>query len=463
MISGALPKVTLSRPPMPGPERAASSSVALPISAAVGMTPMAETKKIATAVALATSSTIASGMNGTRRYGHPSPLSRKRTQGLAGYGRWTSHLLPSARGAAGGSCASASRSTTSACWPCCGRTSASPPCSPRTPTARAKPTASSAARSQGLPRDDYALVGAIGHDFYAGEREGAKGFPRFTDPRLRGPDEYGAYLRMAAERACSAAASTPSTCSCSTTPTAPATQRGGVGAMAELRAAGLARSDRRGPRPGQRLHARPHRLPRAPRRPDRLGDDHPQPARALARRARARRGRRPRRAHDHPRRRLRGAVLGRRAPRPRLRRARPPAFRPAGWIEEGRARLDRLRPIAARHDLSPLQLAVQWNLAHPTVACVVPTLIQEPGPGARRARTSAPSSPPRRTRSCSTPTRSRRSAPSATTPAAWRSRAAPRSTRAHRPPIGGRWTLSWKRWRRAGGSTRTRQLTLTRR
>ncbi len=37
--SGALPKVTLSRPPMPGPERAASSSVARPISAAVGTDP----------------------------------------------------------------------------------------------------------------------------------------------------------------------------------------------------------------------------------------------------------------------------------------------------------------------------------------------------------------------------------------------------------------------------------------
>ena len=35
----------------------------------------------------------------------------------------------------------------------------------------------------GLPRDDYVLVGAVGHDFYDGEREGAKGFPRFTDPR----------------------------------------------------------------------------------------------------------------------------------------------------------------------------------------------------------------------------------------------------------------------------------------
>src|SRR6478672_7796096 len=52
----------------------------------------------------------------------------------------------------------------------------------------------------GAPRDGYALAGAIGHDFYAGERDGAKGFPRFTDPRLRGPDAYADYVRMATER-----------------------------------------------------------------------------------------------------------------------------------------------------------------------------------------------------------------------------------------------------------------------
>src|ERR1700758_2587138 len=39
---------------------------------------------------------------------------------------------------------------------------------------------------RGVDRDSYCLVGAIGHDFYAGERQGAKGFPRFTDPSLRG-------------------------------------------------------------------------------------------------------------------------------------------------------------------------------------------------------------------------------------------------------------------------------------
>ena len=52
----------------------------------------------------------------------------------------------------------------------------------------------------GVERDSYCLIGAIGHDFYTGERDGAKGFPRFTDPRLRGADEYADYIRMATER-----------------------------------------------------------------------------------------------------------------------------------------------------------------------------------------------------------------------------------------------------------------------
>ena len=76
MSSGALPKVTLRKPPMPGPERAASSSVARPISAAVGITPSAEVTKMIVADACASSSAMAIGMNGTSRYGQPSPLSR---------------------------------------------------------------------------------------------------------------------------------------------------------------------------------------------------------------------------------------------------------------------------------------------------------------------------------------------------------------------------------------------------
>ena len=96
-------------------------------------------------------------------------------------------------------------------------------------------------------------------------------------------------------------------------------------------------------------------------------------------------------------------------------------FRPAGWVEAGRARLDLVRPIAERHDLTLLQLACQWTLAQPAVSCVVPTLIQEPGPDAKpielereRARLDAAGSGPR------AGTSSPRSSASATTPAAWR-------------------------------------------
>ena len=45
-----------------------------------------------------------------------------------------------------------------------------------------------------------------------------------------------------------------------------------------------------------------------------------------------------------------------------------------------------MRPIAERHGLTLLQLACQWNLAHPPVRCVVPTLIQEAGADAQAGR-----------------------------------------------------------------------------
>ncbi|MEP6810481.1 MAG: aldo/keto reductase, partial [Chthoniobacterales bacterium] len=53
---------------------------------------------------------------------------------------------------------------------------------------------------EGTPRDSYCLVGAIGHDFYEGTRDGSKGFPRFTDPALRKTADYASYLRSAAEK-----------------------------------------------------------------------------------------------------------------------------------------------------------------------------------------------------------------------------------------------------------------------
>jgi hypothetical protein len=45
--------------------------------------------------------------------------------------------------------------------------------------------------------------------------------------------------------------------------------------------------------------------------------------------------------------------------------------------------LGQVRAIGDRHGLTPLQLSCQWTLAQPAVRCVVPTLIQEPGPTAK--------------------------------------------------------------------------------
>ena len=78
---------------------------------------------------------------------------------------------------------------------------------------------------RGVERESYCLVGAVGHDFYEGEREGSKGFPRFTDPRLRGPGAVrGVPAHGDRALAASASGSTASTCCCCTTPTASATR-----------------------------------------------------------------------------------------------------------------------------------------------------------------------------------------------------------------------------------------------
>src|SRR3954451_21110943 len=76
MSSGALPNVTFSRPPIPGPARAASSSVARPMSAAVGITPSVDAKNVGTAPTCVNSRIRAMGMNGTSRYGQPSEEKR---------------------------------------------------------------------------------------------------------------------------------------------------------------------------------------------------------------------------------------------------------------------------------------------------------------------------------------------------------------------------------------------------
>jgi aryl-alcohol dehydrogenase-like predicted oxidoreductase len=236
----------------------------------------------------------------------------------------------------------------------------------------------------GKRRDEICVVGAVGHDFYAGERDGAKGFPRFTNPGLRPESEYGDYLKMATERSLERCGIDSFDLLLLHNPDRTGyTSETVWNAMAGLRDTGLTAKIGVAPGPANGftldlidcferfgelldwamiilnpLEPWPGELclPAAAEADIKLitrvvdygglfwddvrpGQEFPQ--------------------HDH-----RG-------------------FRPPGWIEAGRERLESIWPIAQRSGLTLLQLACQWNLAQVPVHCVAPTLIQEIGPGAR--------------------------------------------------------------------------------
>ena len=59
------------------------------------------------------------------------------------------------------------------------------------------------------------------------------------------------------------------------------------------------------------------------------------------------------------------------------------AYRPDGWVKRGYDFIERIRPMAEAHNLTPLQYAANWNLSHSAVKAVIPTFVQEPGDNAR--------------------------------------------------------------------------------
>jgi aryl-alcohol dehydrogenase-like predicted oxidoreductase len=237
---------------------------------------------------------------------------------------------------------------------------------------------------RGVPRDTYCLVGAVGHDFYEGTRDGAKGFPRFTDPRLRDAGGYAAYIRDATERSLARIGVEHFDLLLLHNPDSIGYSSDAVwDGMRAVREAGLTEllgvapgpangftldlidcMERFGelidwamiilspmePWPGELAlaAAEKHDVQLITRVVDYGGlfyDD-------------------IRAGHEFPQRDHR-------------------AFRPAGWVEAGLQRLELMRPYAERHGLSLLQLACYWNLAHNPVHCVAPTLLQESGSGAR--------------------------------------------------------------------------------
>jgi aryl-alcohol dehydrogenase-like predicted oxidoreductase len=236
----------------------------------------------------------------------------------------------------------------------------------------------------GLPREDYALVGAVGHDFYEGEREGAKGFPRFTDPRLRGPGDYAGYLRMATERSLERCGVDHFDLLMLHNPDRIGYSSEVVwSAMEGLRAAGLTRALGLAPGPANGftldvIGCLERFGPLIDWAMIILNPFEPWPGRLVLPVCREQDVRVLARVVDY------GGVFHDDVPdEPDLPGQDHRAFRPAGWVDAARARLDRVRPIAERHGLTPLQLSCQWTLAQAPVASVAPTLIQEPGPHAK--------------------------------------------------------------------------------
>ena len=237
---------------------------------------------------------------------------------------------------------------------------------------------------QGVARDEYSLVGAVGHDFYEGERDGPRGFPRFTDPRLRGAGEYASYLRMATERSLERLGQDRFDLLLLHNPDRTGYESEVVwDGMAALREAGLTSQIGVAPGPANGFTLDLIRcLERYGERIDWamviLNPLEPWPGElALGTAAEQNVGVIPR-VVDYG-----GLVWDDLLPDAELADGDHRAFRPEGWIERGLERLERMRPVAEAAGLTPMQLACQWNLSHPAVRCVVPTLIQEAGEGAR--------------------------------------------------------------------------------
>jgi aryl-alcohol dehydrogenase-like predicted oxidoreductase len=237
---------------------------------------------------------------------------------------------------------------------------------------------------EGSARADFCLVGAVGHDFYEGERDGPRGFPRFTDPALRGPEDYAGYLRMAAERSLERIGTTAFDLLLLHNPDRTGyTSEAVWDGMEALREAGLTRliGIAPGPANGFTLDLIDC-IERFGERIDWamiiLNPFEPWPGELSLDAAAAHGVRVITRVVDYG-----GLFWDDLLPGAELAEGDHRAFRPQGWIEAGREKLERVRPIAERAGLTPIQLACQWNLAHAAVESAVPTLIQEPGPGAR--------------------------------------------------------------------------------
>ena len=237
---------------------------------------------------------------------------------------------------------------------------------------------------EGLPRQSYCLVGAIGHDFYKGQRQGPRGFPRFTDPSLRPARDFHDYVRMATEKSLQRCRAEQFDLLLLHNPDSTGyTSERVWSALLRLREEKL--TARLGVAPGP-ANGFTLDLILCLERFSALLDWamiilnplEPWPGRLVLPASVKHKINLLTRVVDYG-----GLFHDDVRPGHKFAPQDHRAFRPAGWVEAGCQKLEQLRFIAQAHRLTLLQLACAWNLSHPPVKSVVPTLIQETGPEAK--------------------------------------------------------------------------------
>ena len=234
----------------------------------------------------------------------------------------------------------------------------------------------------GMPRDSYCLVGAVGHDFYKGERAGSKGYPRFTATQT--PSEYADYLRMATEKSLARCQAGKFDLLLLHNPDFTGYTSDKVwNAMDKMREAGLA--DRIGIAPGPAngftldlLLCLDRFGPLLDWAMIILNPLEPWPGSLVLPAAAKHDVSLITRVVDYG-----GLFHDDVKPGHKFGPQDHRTFRPAGWVEAGAEKIERLRELARHHQVTMLQLACLWNLSQPAVRSVIPTLIQEVGPNAR--------------------------------------------------------------------------------
>ena len=235
-----------------------------------------------------------------------------------------------------------------------------------------------------FPRETYKLIGAVGHDFYEGKREGNTGYPRFTNPELRNSDGYAAFLEMATTKSLERCRTDYFDLLLLHNPDEHGYTSISVwDGMEKLKNQGVAKKLGVAPGPAngftldlvECFENFGHLIDWAMVI---LNPLEPWPVSLSLEAADRFEVEIITRVLDYG-----GIFFDELKPGHEFRPGDHRAYRPGDWVKRGYDFVNKIRPLAEAKGLTPLQYAANWNLSHSAVKCVIPTFVQEPGENAR--------------------------------------------------------------------------------